>query len=139
VTGSPEPYRVDIPQADLDDLHQEFISRYVAAVGAGDAEAVAALFVEDAEFYHPLGVARGRAEILAFYLMVLSDGGLPASAGEAFGSGSDLLFEIVLRDGDPAVGPFAMDHVTLDPDGGAVRMVAMVRPGVPGPAIPTPS
>jgi hypothetical protein len=116
-----------------------FVGRYMAAVGGGDADAVAVLFSDDAEFFHPLGVARGKAEILAFYRSVLAKGGLPARPGLAFDDGNDLLFEIVLRDGPPEEGPFAMDHVTFDPSGLATRMVAMIRPGAPRPDIPDPS
>jgi steroid delta-isomerase len=106
------------------------IDRYIAAVGAGDPDAVAALFTADATVEDPVGSEphRGIEAVRAFYEMAgsLADRLTPTRTGAICVAGRQAAFPFTIRTetGGATFEIDAIDVMTFDDDGRITSMRA---------------
>ena len=87
------------------------VDGYVAAINAGDADAVVALFADEAVLVNPLGTFTGSDEITGFYRDVVVAGQAVLTIGEVVVDATDGSAGAVVTAEVVAASP-------LDPDGG---------------------
>jgi hypothetical protein len=106
--------------------------RYLELARAGDADAIAELYAEDAEFI-PMppaeGVYRGRQAIKAFYQSVSSGSRHPVYQSMHWvDDGLDCCLELHVLMSDPEEHLHVVDVVTATEDGHIARLAAYRRP-----------
>ncbi len=110
----------------------ETMRRYVANVNARDAEAMAALFAEDAVFHLPSGdILHGRGTIRTFYTAFFSTERpavfIHGSVAENLRCAVELAVD---ENGKPRI--IALDYVLVDEEGMIKRLVIYAPPAKDG-------
>ena len=104
--------------------------RYVATINAGNYDELGALFARDAVFLPPNGATlTGPDEIAGFYREFLPTILPTVRISSFFEAGAEAMFVLSASTRDRQ-GEFvgAVDHVTVDADGRARRLVIFTRP-----------
>lgn len=110
------------------------LQEYIDAFNRGDADALAALFADDARIEDPVGggtVVHGRADIDAFYqraVRAVDRLELAAPIRTSHGSAAAMAFDIHLRSGDGTVVVRAIDVMRFDDAGRVIDMKAYHGP-----------
>jgi steroid Delta-isomerase len=104
---------------------RELADRYVEAINAGDLETVVALFADDAELLNPFGHFTGTEQVRGFYEKTILAVTPRVTAAGWIEERNRIAFELEARvDGYDAV-QYAMDHLTVAPDGEHIGRMAL--------------
>lgn len=103
----------------------EVASRYIELVSAGDLDGLVALFRPDATLLHPLGQFTGHGAIRSFYADKILPHGYQLAPVSFVENGCCCAFELEARTPEDVV--LAIDHLTVDIDGGAQRLAIYYR------------
>jgi steroid Delta-isomerase len=113
------------------DVLKGFVERYLDTVASGDAEAVAALYTEDATLEDPVGggeVHIGRQAILGFYKALNGQGDIATELLNFRAGGHDAAFVFAITVAG-AVRVEPIEILSFDGDGRITSMRAYWSPG----------
>jgi ketosteroid isomerase-like protein len=104
----------------------EVAQAYQTHINAGDADALLALFGDDAELLHPAGEFRGRTEIRGFYETNVLPFHIRMDAMSWVHDDDRCVFEIEARAQAGGPATYAIDHMTVE-GGRIVRLAVYYR------------
>ncbi|MCU1487895.1 MAG: SnoaL-like domain [Actinomycetia bacterium] len=100
---------------------------YCERVGAGDADALMALFADDAVMVQPAREFHGADEIRGFYETNVLPFGVTLHVTSWVHDEPVCVFEFEARAAGSATGSHAVDHVTVGADGRITRLAVYYR------------
>ena len=100
---------------------------YCERVGAGDADALMALFADDALMVQPAREYHGAAEIRGFYETNVLPFGVTLHVSSWVVEEPVCVFEFEARAAGSDSGSFAVDHLTVGDDGLITRLAVYYR------------
>ena len=100
---------------------------YQRHINAGDADALMALFADDALLLHPVGTFTGASEIRTFYETNVLPFAVTMDAVSWVHDDDTCVFEVEARASAGGAATYAIDRLTVDGDGRIVRLAIYYR------------
>ena len=100
---------------------------YQRHVAAADADALVALFADDAVLLHPAGEFHGQTAIRGFYEANVLPHKVRMDAVSWVVDGTTCVFELEARAAASGPATYAIDHMTVGPDGRITRLAIYYR------------